>query len=278
MHENRRYGLGAGRAAAVVLACGLLAGTPRAARADGTGTSLKEGVTIHLTRDVVLNGVNLARGSNLVIAKVKKDEAGKTVRVDLAEPGGEKRVFKAITPDAVQAMTATSGSGGGAGGGTGGSVDRNAMFKVAAQIPLMRDVTLGGTELSRGTVLQIDRVYKDKEGKVVKVDVRETAGKKRLLRSLTVEEIAYALVPDDVTWPDGAVGRPVTLGNDLSFAGESVAKGTKLVVTRVITDKNGGIVKVDLRETDGKKREFAEVPVAVLKQNGALGAAAGAPR
>jgi hypothetical protein len=37
-------------------------------------------------------------------------------------------------------------------------------------------------------------------------------------------------------------------------------------------------VKVDLRESEGQKREALGVSVAVLKQNGALGTAQGAAR
>jgi len=89
----------------------------------------------------------------------------------------------------------------------------------------------------------------------------------------------FALSPDEVTWPDGAVGRIIALGADLKFGGAEFSKGTKFQVTRVETDpKKGEVTRVDLRESEGEKRELASVPVAILKQNGALGTAVGAPK
>jgi hypothetical protein len=246
----------------LVVSAGLRAQTP----------SFEEGAVIKITRDAVLNGVTLSKGTELKIASVKKDASGALSRVDLQQMDGEKKVFKAITPEALTALTAAPNSGASAG-------DRTSMFKVAAQIPIVRELSLGGVVFVRGTVLQIDRLEKDKSGKVIKLDLRETSGQKRLMRGVGVEQLLLALSPDDVTWPDGAVGRTVQLGADFKFGSTSLAKGTKLVVTRVETEpKKGEVVKVDLRETDGDKRELASVPVALLKQNGALGSAAGAPK
>jgi hypothetical protein len=45
-----------------------------------------------------------------------------------------------------------------------------------------------------------------------------------------------------------------------------------MIVTRVETEaRTGSAVKVDLRELEGQKREALAVPVALLKQNGAVG-------
>jgi hypothetical protein len=193
-------------------------------------------------------------------------------RVDLQQVEGEKKVFKAITPDALAALTAAPSA-------TSSAGDRGSVFKPAAQIPLVRDLSLGGVVFSKGSVLQIDRVEKDRNGKVTKLDLRETTGQKRLMRGLSVEKVLIALSPDDITWPDGAVGRLVQLGAELKFGGLAFSKGTKFVVTRVETEpKAGEVVRVDLREAEAPKRELSSVPVAVLKQNGALGSAAGAPR
>jgi hypothetical protein len=234
--------------------------------------SITEGAVIKITREAVLNGVTLSKGTELRVASVKKDESGMVTRVDLQQLDGDKKLFKAITTDSLAALVATPTTG-------SSSDDRSSIFKVAAQIPIVRELSLAGVVFPRGSVLQIDRVEKDKNGKVVKLDLRETSGQKRLMRNVAVEQLLFALSPDEVTWPDGAVGRPIVLGADFKFAGSSFSKGTKLVVTRVETDpKKGEVVKVDLRETEGDKRELASVPVALLKQNGALGTAAGAPK
>jgi hypothetical protein len=234
--------------------------------------SVEEGAIIKITREAVLNGVTLSKGTELKVASIKKDALGAVNRVDLQQVDGDKKVFKAITPEALTALTAPSTN-------AAASSDRASIFKVAAQIPIVRDLSLGGVVFTRGTVLQIDRLEKDKTGKVIKLDLRETSGQKRLMRAVTVEHLLIALSPDDVTWPDGAVGRTVQLGAEFKFGSASFAKGTKLLVTRVETDpKKGEVVRVDLRETDGDKRELASVPVALLKQNGALGSAAGAAK
>ena len=240
------------------------------ARADTI--SISEGSIIKTTREAVLNGVTLSKGTELKIASIKKDETGAVTRVDLQQLDGPKALFKAITTEALAALVSSSTTG-------SSSDDRSSIFKVAAQIPIVRELSLAGTVFSRGSVLQIDRVEKDKNGKVVKLDLRETSGQKRLMRNVGVEQLLLALSPDEVTWPDGAVGRVIVLGADFKFGGAVFTKGSKLVVTRVETDpKKGEVVRVDLRETEGDKRELASVPVAVLKQNGALGTAAGAPK
>lgn len=234
--------------------------------------SIAEGSLIKTTREAVLNGVTLPKGTELRIVGIKKDESGTVTRVDLLQVGGDKKLFKAITPDSLMALVASSTVG-------APSDDRSSIFKVAAQIPIVHDLSLAGMLFTRGSVLQIDRVEKDKGGKVVKLDLRETSGQKRLMRGVAVEQLLFALSPDEVTWPDGAVGRVIVLGAELKFGGASFGKGSKLVVTRVETDlKKGEVVRVDLRETEGDKRELSGVPVALLKQNGALGTAAGAPK
>jgi hypothetical protein len=239
-------------------------------RADAI--SISEGSVIKTTRDAVLNGVTLPKGTELKVAALKKDEQGAVTRVDLQQLDGKKALFKAITTDALAALVASTTTG-------APSDDRSSIFKVAAQIPIVRELSLAGTVFSRGSVLQIDRVEKDKTGKVVKLDLRETSGQKRLMRNVAVEQLLFALSPEETTWPDGAVGRVIVLGNDLKFGGTMIVKGAKLVVTRVETDpKKGEVVRVDLRETEGDKRELASVPVALLKQNGALGTATGAPK
>ncbi len=255
------------RSAALALTLGLL---PASALADTI--SLEEGAVVRITRDAVLNGVSLPKGTELKIASIKKDNAGETNRFDLQRMDGDKKVFKAITLESLTALVSTSGS-------SAGGVDRTAVFKVAAQIPIMRDLSLGGVVFSRGSTLQIDKVEKDKAGRPAKLDLRETSGAKRLMRGVTVEQLLVALSPDDVTWPDGAVGRNVQLGADLKFGGVVFAKATRFVVTRVETEpKKGEVVRVDLRETEGQRRELGSVPVAILKQNGALGNAEGAAR
>jgi hypothetical protein len=234
--------------------------------------SIVEGGLIKTTREAVLNGVTLPRGTELRIAGVKKDESGAVTRVDLLQVGGEKKLFKAITTESLVALVASSSN-------ATTSDDRSSIFKVAAQIPIVHDLSLSGMIFPRGSVLQIDRVEKDKSGKVIKLDLRETSGQKRLMRGVAVEQLLFALSPDEVTWPDGAVGRVIVLGTELKFGGASFGKGTKLAVTRVETDpKKGEVTRVDLRETEGEKRELSSVPVALLKQNGALGTAAGAPK
>jgi hypothetical protein len=238
----------------------------------GETISIAEGTTIKITREAVLNGVTLPKGTELRVASIKKDESGAVTRIDLQQLDGNKKLFKAITLQALEALVATP---------TGGSSsdDRSSIFKVAAQIPIVRELSLAGVVFPRGSVLQIDRVEKDKNGRVVKLDLRETSGQKRLMRNVAVESLLFALSPDETTWPDGAVGRLIVLGGEFKFGGAVFAKGTKLAVTRVETDpKKGEVVRVDLRETEGDKRELLSVPVALLKQNGALGTAVGAPK
>jgi hypothetical protein len=253
--------------AAVLLALSM---TMSALRAETV--SITEGAIIKITREAVLNGVTLPKGTELKVAAIKKDESGAVTRVDLQQQGGDKKLFKAITPEALAALVAAPTTG-------SPSDDRSSIFKVAAQIPIVHELSLGGVVFPRGSVLQIDRVEKDKNGKVIKLDLRETSGQKRLMRNVAVEALLFALSPDEVTWPDGAVGRAIVLGAELKFGGAVFAKGTKFVVTRVETDpKKGEVVRVDIRETEGDKRELASVPVAILKQNGALGTAQGAPK
>jgi hypothetical protein len=253
---------------AIVLALSLLV---TAARADNT-VSISEGAVIKITREAVLNGVTLAKGTELRVASIKKDESGEVTRVDLQQLDGDKKLFKAITTQALAALVSSSTTG-------SSSDDRSSIFKVAAQIPIVRELSIAGVVFPRGSVLQIDRVEKDRNGKVVKLDLRETSGQKRLMRNVAVEALLLALSPDEVTWPDGAVGRVIVLGAEFKFGGAAFSKGTKFVVTRVETDpKKGEVVRVDIRETEGDKRELASVPVALLKQNGALGTAAGAPK
>jgi hypothetical protein len=233
--------------------------------------TLEEGTVLKITRDAVLNGVSLAKGTELKIAAIKKDNGGESNRFDLQRMDGDKKVFKAITLEALTALVSSASSSGG--------VDRTAMFKVAAQIPIMRELSLGGVVFQRGSTLQIDKVEKDKTGRPAKLDLRETSGAKRLMRGVTVEQLLAALSPDDVTWPDGAVGRTIQLGADFKFGGVVFPKSTRFVVTRVETEpKKNEVVRVDIRETDGEKRELASVPVAILKQNGALGTAEGAAK
>jgi hypothetical protein len=240
--------------------------------ANAETLTIEEGALVKITREAVLNGVTLPRGTELKITGIKKDAAGTVNRVDLQQLDGEKKTFKAITAESLVALTAPSG------GSSMGS-DRAAIFKVAAQIPIVRELSLGGVVFQRGSTLQIDKVEKDKNGRVSKVDLRETSGAKRLMRGVTVEQLLTALSPDDVTWPDGAVGRSIQLGAEFKFGGAVFAKATKFVVTRVETEpKKGEVVRVDIRETEGDKRELASVPVAILKQNGALGTAVGTPR
>jgi len=256
-----------GRALAVTLT---LAVSPASAVADTI--SLEEGTIVKITRDAVLNGVSLAKGTELKIATIKKDNAGESNRFDLQRMDGDKKVFKAISLESLTALISASG-------GSSGGVDRSAMFKVAAQIPIMRELSLGGVVFARGSTLQIDKVEKDKTGKPAKLDLRETSGAKRLMRGVAVEQLLVALSPDDVTWPDGAVGRTIQLGAEFKFGGVVFPKATRFVVTRVETEpKKGEVVRVDMRETDGEKRELQSVPVAILKQNGALGSAEGAAK
>jgi hypothetical protein len=249
-----------------------LAGTLFSPFAAADTITLEEGAIIRLAREAVLNGVTMAKGTELKVAGLKRDERGIVVRIDLQQVGGEHKLFKALTPDAVAAMTSQSG-------GPVQTSDKAAMFKVAAQIPILRDLVLGDVVFPKGSTLQIVRLQKDNAGKVNKIDLRETSGQKRLLRGVPVEQLLFALSPEDVTWPDGAVGRQIELGADLTFGGQTFVKGTKFVVTRVeIEPKNHEVVKVDLRETGAQKRELASVSVAVLKRNGALGTSAGSVR
>jgi hypothetical protein len=238
----------------------------------GDAISIEEGAVIRLAREAVLNGVTMAKGTELRVASLKRDDKGVVIRIDLQQVEGEKKLFKALTLDAIAALTSQSG-------GPVQTGDKSSMFKVAAQIPILRDLVLGDIVFPKGSTLQVDRVVKDKSGKVTKIDLRETSGSKRLVRGVTVEQLLFALSPEDVTWPDGAVGRSIELGADLTFGGETFAKGTKLVVTRVETEpKNHEVTKVDLREVGGRKREAANVSVALLKRNGALGTSAGSVR
>jgi hypothetical protein len=263
MGARTLFRLGQAAALSALLACA----SP--AFADDT-PSFEEGQVVRTTREAILNGVTMAKGTELRIAALKKDASGAVARIDLQQVDGEKKLFKAITLDALVALTSQ--------GSTAPSGDRASVFKVAAQIPLMHDLLLGGVVFPKGTVLQVDKVLKDKKGKVAKVDLRETTGQKRLLRSVIVEKLMMALSPDDITWPDGAPGQSVQLAADLTLGEQTFVKGTKLVVTKVETEpKTGGVVKVDLRESEGQKREALGVSVAVLKQNGALGTAQGAP-
>jgi hypothetical protein len=240
--------------------------------AGAESLALEEGTVVKITRDAVLNGVSLPKGTELKIAAIKKDNAGESNRFDLQRMDGDKKVFKAITLESLTALVSAPGA-------SSGGVDRAAMFKVAAQIPIMRELSLGGVVFARGSTLQIDKVEKDRTGRPAKLDLRETSGAKRLMRGVTVEQLLAALSPDDVTWPDGAVGRNIQLGADFKFGGVVFSKATRFVVTRVETEpKKGEVVRVDIREIDGEKRELASVPVAILKQNGALGTAEGAAR
>ncbi|HMJ57440.1 MAG TPA: hypothetical protein VK540_35460 [Polyangiaceae bacterium] len=255
------------RIAALVLALGT---APASARADTV--TIEEGAVLKITRDAVLNGVSLPKGTELKIAAIKKDNAGENNRFDLQRMDGDKKIFKAITLEALTALTAASGAG-------SSGADRTAVFKVAAQIPIVRELSLGGVVFQRGSTLQIDKVEKDKTGRPAKLDLRETSGAKRLMRGVTVEQLLAALSPDDVTWPDGSVGRTLQLGAEFKFGGVVFPKATRFVVTRVETEpKKGEVVRVDLREIEGEKRELASVPVAILKQNGALGTAEGAAK
>src|SRR5215471_11362190 len=63
-----------------------------------------EGATIRLTREAVLNGVTLAKGTELRIVGVKKDAAGAVTRVDLQLESGDKKVFKGIAAEALSAL------------------------------------------------------------------------------------------------------------------------------------------------------------------------------
>lgn len=256
----------------LLIAAFALAGTLAAPFAAADAITLEEGAIIRLARESVLNGVTMAKGTELKVAGLKRDDKGVVVRIDLQQVGGEKKLFKALTVDAVAAMTSQSG-------GPVQSSDKAAMFKVAAQIPILRDLILGDVVFPKGSTLQIVRLQKDAAGKVIKIDLRETSGQKRLLHGVPVEQLLFALSPEDVTWPDGAVGRQIELGAELTFGGQIFVKGTKFQVTRVETEpKNHEVVKVDLREMGGQKRELAGVSVAVLKRNGALGTSAGSVR
>jgi hypothetical protein len=239
---------------------------------EGDGApAVDVGTVVHLTRDAVLNGVSLTKGTELRVVGVKKDDRGAAVRVDLEAQGADKKVFKGIAAEALAALTAAPTSA--------VSGDRASIFKVAAQIPIIRELVLGDTVFPRGSVLQVERVVKDKSGKVTKLDLRETSGPKRRLRDVPVDKLLLALSPDDVSWADAQVGRVIQLGAELAFAGSSYPRGTKMTVTRVETEaRTGSAAKVDLRELEGQKREALGVPVALLKQNGAVGTAAGAPR
>ena len=194
--------------------------------------ALTEGATITITREAQLNGVTLAKGTELEIVALRRDDAGQVTKVDLQQLEGEGKVWKAITVEAVAALTAPPNS-------AAPADDRSSVFKVAAQIPIVSDLVLGDVVFKRGTVLQIDRVEKDKSGRTVKLDLRETSGKKRLMRGVVVEKLLVALAPDDVTWPDGAVGRVITLARDLKYEGATYGKGTRLLVRESDRAKGG---------------------------------------
>lgn len=233
--------------------------------------ALREGSIITLTREAVVNGVTLTKGSQLRVSSIKKDATG-SVRLDLEQVGGAHQTFKSLTPDAVAQMTGAANSAVPNG-------DPGQMFKPGAQIPLVRDLTLQGTEFHKGSTLQVDKVVHDAKGKVVKIDLRETGGKLRLLKGVPVEQILLGLAGDAVTWPDGVVGARLQLPKDLQLGDTVFPKGTKFVVTHVVHAASGaGVVKVSLREADGQKRSVDDVSVAVLKQGGALGTAEGAPK
>ncbi len=83
--------------------------------------------------------------------------------------------------------------------------DRASVFKPAAQIPLMAAISASAVSCSKGTVLQVDRVEKEKTGKVIKLYLRETGGQKRLMRGLGVDKVLIALSPDDT--PPGPMAR-----------------------------------------------------------------------
>jgi hypothetical protein len=252
---------------AAIVGAAAAAGTTRTAAAQEETVDV--GAVVRLTRDAVLNGVSLSKGTELRVVGVKKDESGAVSRVDLEGP--DKKLFKGIAAEALSALTAAPTSA--------VSGDRASIFKVGAQIPIIRELSLGDVVFPRGSVLQVERVAKDKSGKVAKLDLRETTGQKRRVRDLPVEKLLMALSPDDVSWADAQVGRVIQLGATLSFEGNSYPRGDKMVVTRVETEaRTGSAVKVDLKEVEGQKREALGVPVALLKQNGAVGTAAGAPR
>jgi hypothetical protein len=229
--------------------------------------SLRQGAVLVLTREAVLNGVTLTKGSEIKVVAVQRDAAGAVVRVDVEQVGGERKVFKGLTLDAVAAMTGASKS-------TSPNGDRAQVLKAGAQIPIMRDFVVQGITVTKATVLSVDRVQKDGAGKIVKIDLRETTGAHRLIKGVAVEQFLLALSPDDVTWPDGVVGATIEVAGDLVLGGTTFSKGTKLVVTKVVNAPGGGgVVKVDLREIAGDKRTASDVSVAILKQNGALGTA-----
>ena len=154
------------------------------------------------------------------------------------------------------------------------------MFKVAAQIPIMRELSLGTVVFgARHRASDRPRRERTKTARSVKLDLRETSGPKRLMRGVTVEALLSALSPDDVTWPDGAVGRVIQLGADFQFGGTTFAKGTKFVVTRVETEpkagesRQGGHPRDRRREARARQRGGR-----ALKQNGAIGTAERRPK
>src|SRR5262249_27925662 len=119
-----KHGIRGGIAGALA-ALSLWAGV---ARADTV--SLEEGSIIKITREAVLNGVTLAKGTELKIASIKKNSEGTITRVDLQQVDGDKKLFKAIPPEAISALAASPGS-------SSSSGDRSSIFKVAAQIPIV---------------------------------------------------------------------------------------------------------------------------------------------
>lgn len=225
--------------------------------------TLHEGAVITLTRDAVVNGVTLPKGSLLKVSSVRKDVAG-AVRVDLEQLGGTHQTFKSVTRDALAQLA-------GAGNLAVPNVDPGQMLKVGAQITLVRDVLLKELGFAKGTVLSVDKVTRDAKGKVVKVDLREISGKSCLVRGVAVDQLLLGLAADAVTWPDGAVGARLQLPRELQLGDATFPKGTKFVVTHVVyAVSGGGVVKVNLREAEGQKRPVPDVPVAVLKQAGAI--------
>src|SRR5690349_3788413 len=72
--------------------------------------TLEEGAVIKITREAVLNGVTLAKGTELKIASIKKNSEGTITRVDLQQVDGDKKIFKAIPPEAIAALAAAPSS------------------------------------------------------------------------------------------------------------------------------------------------------------------------
>jgi hypothetical protein len=64
--------------------------------ASAEPVQIEEGASIRMTREAVLNGVTIAKGAELRIVGVRKDENGVVTRVDLQQVVGDKRVFMGI--------------------------------------------------------------------------------------------------------------------------------------------------------------------------------------